>query len=343
MAGRDVLIIESADAIGTVTSSRNSEVIHAGIYYPTGSLKAELCVAGRKKLYRYLEERDLGHQRCGKLIAATNEKQTESLRALEEKSRANGVGDMQFLSGDEAKGLEPELACVSALLSPSTGIIDSHAYMLSLLGDAENNGATLALLSTVTGGAVSERGISLDIISGGDSLTLDCTSVVNSAGLGAQAIATALSGMPQSLVPPSYFAKGNYFNLSGKAPFRHLVYPVPEEAGLGIHYTHDLGGQGRFGPDVEWINAIDYDVDLGRGEKFYDAIRTYWPALPDNSLSPAYCGVRPKIQAPGENAADFMIQGPENHEIRGLINLYGMESPGLTASLAIAEEVEKRL
>ena len=343
LSGRDVLIIEQADAIGTVTSSRNSEVIHAGIYYAKDSLKAEFCVRGRALLYRYLEDRKLGHERCGKLIVATNEKQISNLHALEAKARANGVDDLQFLSAEDAQTLEPDLFCVAALLSPSTGIIDSHGYMLSLLGDAENSGATLACLSTVTGGKVGGRGIELTIESDGEALTLECTTVINSAGLGAQAIAASLQGLPQSFVPPLYLAKGNYFNLSGKAPFQHLVYPVPEEAGLGIHYTRDLGGQGRFGPDVQWIDVIDYEVDAKRGDSFYDAIRNYWPHLQDAALNPAYSGIRPKIQAPGENAADFIIQGAATHGVQGLVNLYGIESPGLTASLAIAQAVEQQL
>ncbi len=343
MAGREVLIVERAESIGTGTSSRNSEVIHAGIYYPRDSLKADLCVRGRILLYRYLEEHAIDHQRCGKLIVATGEKQIPDLETLNLKARANGIDDLQFIGADAARDLEPELYCVAALLSPSTGIMDSHGYMLSLLGDAENNGATLALHSAVTGGRVTGRGIMIDVESDGESISLDCTTVINSAGLGAQAIAASLHGMPQSMIPPLYLAKGNYFSLPGKAPFRHLVYPVPEEAGLGIHYTRDLGGQGKFGPDVEWIETIDYGVDPERGARFYDAIRNYWPQLPDSALNPAYCGVRPKIQAPGENAADFVIQGGADHGIPGLVNLYGIESPGLTASLAIAREVENRL
>ena len=342
-AGREVLIVETADAIGTGTSSRNSEVIHAGIYYPKDSLKADLCVQGRNQLYQYLEERGIGHDRCGKLIVATSDVQISDLKALKEKARDNGVDDLQFLSADDIRAIEPNLFCRAALLSPSTGIIDSHSYMLSLLGDAENNGASLALLSTVTGGKISEQGIRLDVTSGGERMSLDCSTVINAAGLGAQAIARSLRGMPESLIPPLYLAKGNYFNLDGKAPFQHLVYPVPETAGLGIHYTRDLGGQGRFGPDVQWVDAIDYSVDLERGDIFYDVIRTYWPNLQDNSLSPAYSGIRPKIQAPGESAADFVIQGPTTHGIHGLINLFGIESPGLTASLAIADEVVRRL
>jgi len=343
MAGREVLIIEAADAIGTATSARNSEVIHAGLYYPKDSLKAGLCVRGRTQLYRYLEERGIDHEQCGKLIVATDEAQIPDLHAIERKARANGVDDLQFLSGADARAIEPDLFCTAALLSPSTGIIDSHGYMLSLLGDAENSGATLALLSTVTGGAVTGWGIRLDITSNGDPISLDCRTVINAAGLGAQAIAASLRGAPQELIPPLYLAKGNYFNLGGKAPFRHLVYPVPGEAGLGIHYTRDLGGQGRFGPDVQWVEAIDYGVDPKRGDKFYAAIRKYWPDLQDESLNPAYCGIRPKIQAPGESAADFVIQGPATHGVAGLVNLYGIESPGLTASLAIADEVETRL
>jgi len=343
IAGRDVLIVEQEAAIGTVTSSRNSEVIHAGIYYAKDSLKARLCVQGRKMLYAYLEERAIDHQQCGKLIVATDEQQIPELKTLDIKARANGVDDLRYMSAEDAMNLEPELFCVAALFSPSTGIIDSHAYMLSLLGDAENAGATLALQSTVTGGKITEQGIALEINCEGETISLDCTTVINSAGLGAQNFATALHGMPLASIPPRYLAKGTYFNLSGKAPFHHLIYPVPEEAGLGIHYTRDLGGQGRFGPDVQWVESIDYNVAPERGDIFYDAVRNYWPHLQDGALNPAYSGIRPKVQSPGEGTADFLIQGPAAHGVPGLINLYGIESPGMTASLAIAEEVENRL
>ncbi len=343
LAGREVLMIEQCDAIGTGISARNSEVIHAGIYYPQNSLKATLCVRGRNLLYDHLQERGLDHDRCGKLIVATDQNQIPDLQALDQKARANGITDLQFLSADDAMAMEPELFCVAALRSPSSGIVDCHGLMLSLLGDAENNGATLALRSTVSGGDVSGRGIVLHVQSAAETTSVECTTVINCAGLGAQAIAGSLRGMPQSVIPRRYLAKGNYFTLSGKGPFSQLIYPLPEEAGLGTHYTRDLGGQARFGPDVEWIEAIDYDVDPKRGEVFYAAIRRYWPGLPDGALDPAYCGVRPKLQAPGEAPADFHIQGADVHGIRGLVNLYGIESPGLTSCLAIALEVEKRL
>lgn len=338
LSGREVIVLESEDAIGTGTSSRNSEVIHAGIYYPKDSLKAAYCVAGRKRLYPYCAERGIGHRRCGKLIVATDEDQIPGLRELEEKARTNGVDDIRWIEGAEAMALEPALDCMAALLSPSTGIIDSHGLMLAYQGDAEAAGAMIAFRSPVTGGRVGGDGIELDV--GGDApMTVAARAVVNAAGLHAQSLARSLQGIDPALVPPCYFAKGNYFSLAGRAPFTHLIYPAPEAAGLGVHLTLDLGGQAKFGPDVEWVEEIGYDVDPGRCQGFYAAVRRYWPGLPDDSLQPAYAGIRPKIQAPGEPARDFMIQGPGDHGIAGLVNLYGIESPGLTASLAIADAV----
>lgn len=343
LAGREVVVLEAASAIGTGISSRNSEVIHAGLYYPHGSLKARLCRDGRDRLYRYLEDHGIAHRRCGKLIVATTEAEIAPLDALAAKAAANGVDDMRWLSAGEARALEPALACVAALLSPSTGILDSHAYMLSLQGEAEDHGAVIALCSPVTGGAVGDGRIRLRIGSS-NPLDLLCNTVVNCAGLGAQAVATAITGIPASTIPPLYRAKGSYFSLAGKSPFRRLVYPVPGVAGLGTHYTLDLAGQGRFGPDVEWVDAENYDVDVRRAEGFYAAIRTYWPDLPDGALQPAYAGIRPKVQAPTDAvAADFVIHGAEAHGIPGLVCLYGIESPGLTASLAIADVVLERL
>jgi L-2-hydroxyglutarate oxidase LhgO len=341
-AGREVVVLEAETTIGTGTSSRNSEVIHAGIYYAQGSLKARLCREGRDRLYRYLGDHGVAHRRCGKLIVATTESEIEDLRAVEAKARANGVADLRWLSAADVRDLEPAVACVAALLSPSTGILDSHGYMLSLQGEAEDRGAVIAFRSPVTGGGIADAGIRLHI-GGPNSMTLHCTTVVNSAGLEAQRIAGAISGLPPSTIPPLYRAKGSYFALTGSAPFTRLVYPVPSAAGLGTHYTCDLGGQGRFGPDVEWVEAIDYDVDIRRADSFYAAIRRYWPDLRDGALQPAYAGIRPKVQAPGEPAADFVIQGPEVHGVPGLVNLYGIESPGLTASLAIADAVLERL
>jgi L-2-hydroxyglutarate oxidase LhgO len=343
LAGRDVLVLESESAIGTATSSRNSEVIHAGIYYPPGSLKATLCVEGKLALYRYLAERGLPHRNCGKLIVAAETSQIPYLEKLQAQARANGVNDLRMLTGQEAKALEPELSCVAALESPSTGIIDSHAYMLALQGDAENAGATLAFRSPVIRGAVREDGIELEV-GGAEGTRLLARSVVNSAGLFAPQTAAAIEGFPRDRVPPQRFCKGNYFSLAGRSPFRHLIYPVPEKAGLGVHLTLDLAGQARFGPDVEWIDRVDYAVDPRRGERFYRAIRTYWPALKDGALQPAYSGIRPKIQEnPDEPARDFMIEGPRGHGVPGLVNLFGIESPGLTASLALAGRVGQML
>ena len=341
-AGREVVVIEAAEAIGTATSSRNSEVIHAGLYYPAGSLKARLCRGGRDMLYGYLAEHGIDHRRTGKLVVATEETELEALAALERKALANGVEDIRRLSVADARVLEPELRCVAALLSPSTGILDSHGYMLSLRGEAEDHGAAISFLGPVTGGNAGGDGITLGV-GGADPIDLDCRIVVNCAGLGAQGIARNIRGIPPETIPPLHYAKGNYFHLTGRAPFAHLVYPVPGTAGLGVHYTRDLAGQGKFGPDVEWVDSLDYRVDPRRADGFYAAIRSYWPGLRDDTLQPGYSGIRPKIQAPGEPAADFVIQGPEVHGIGGLVNLYGIESPGLTASLAIAEAVVDRL
>ncbi len=336
--GREVVILEANDAIGRETSSRNSEVIHAGIYYPAGSLKARLCVEGKQRLYRYCAERDIAHARCGKLIVATSPQQEPQLEHLLAQARANGVDDLQRLSEHEAVVLEPALRCCAALLSPSTGIVDSHGLMLALQGEAEQHGASLALKSPVLHGRVGAAGIELDV--GGDEpMTVRAHTVVNSAGLSAPRLAASLDGFPRSQVPPSYLCKGNYFALPGKAAFKRLIYPVPEAAGLGVHVTLDLAGQMRFGPDVQWIDELDYHVDPKRADVFYAAIRRYWPALPDGALQPSYSGVRPKIRAPHEGAQDFVIQGPAEHGVAGLVHLYGIESPGLTAALAIGEHV----
>jgi len=338
LAGREVVVLEREGAIGTGTSSRNSEVIHAGIYYPTGSLKAKLCVAGRLALYPYLERRGIAHRRCGKLIVATDAGQIAGLEKLHAQARANGVMDMRMLEAREARALEPQLSCVAALQSPSTGIIDSHAYMLALRGDAEDHGAAIAFRSPLLAGRVRADGIDLDV-GGAEPMRLTARTVVNSAGLYAQDVARSLEGFPTEHIPPTYYCKGNYFSLSGRSPFARLVYPAPESAGLGVHLTLDMAGQARFGPDVEWIERIDYDVDPERSRVFYDAIRRYWPGLKDGSLQPAYCGIRPKIQPRTEPSRDFLIEGPHHHGVAGLVNLFGVESPGLTASLAIAEHV----
>jgi L-2-hydroxyglutarate oxidase LhgO len=342
LAGREVLVLEAADAIGTETSSRSSEVIHAGIYYPPGSAKARLCVAGRHALYRYCAEHGVPHRNCGKLIVATAPDQIPRLQRLRAQAVANGVTDLHPLTGEDAAQLEPELRCVAALRSPSTGIIDSHAYMLALQGDAEAHGAVVALRSPVTSGRIESDGIALEV-GGAEPTTLRARTVVNSAGLHAQRLAASLAGFPRQHVPPTYYAKGNYYSLAGRAPFAHLVYPMPNEAGLGVHITIDLAGQARFGPDVEWIDRIDYRVDPRRADGFYAAIREYWPALQDGRLQPAYAGIRPKVVGPDAPAADFLIEGPAVHGVPGLVNLFGIESPGITASLAIAEEVLRRL
>lgn len=331
-------MLEKESTIGTGTSSRNSEVVHAGIYYPPGSLKARLCVAGRLALYPYLAERGIPHRRCGKLIVATDAGQIAGLEKLEAQAKANGVADLHMLEAREARALEPELSCVAALESPSTGIIDSHAFMLALRGEAEDHGAAIAFRSPLTGGRVGPGKIELDV-GGAAPMRLLARTVVNSAGLFAQHVARSIDGFPSECVPPTYYCKGNYFSLSGRSPFSRLVYPAPESAGLGVHLTLDLAGQARFGPDVEWLERLDYDVDPGRSRVFYDAIRRYWPGLKDGSLQPAYCGIRPKIQPQGAPSRDFLIQGPDEHGMPGLVNLFGIESPGLTASLAIADRV----
>ena len=338
LAGREVLVLEAAEGIGTETSSRNSEVIHAGIYYPAGSLMARTCVAGKHALYAYCIERGIAHRRCGKLIVATSAAEGQQLAGIRARAAANGVADLKLLSAAEAVALEPNLRCTAALLSPSTGIVDSHGFMLALQGDAENAGAMFAFRSPVLGGRAEAGGIVLGV-GGAEPMTLACGLVVNSAGLHAPALARAIAGMPAGLVPTPYYAKGNYFTLSGRSPFSRLIYPVPVPGGLGVHLTIDLGGQARFGPDVEWIDGIDYTVDPHRADVFYDAVRRYWPGLKQGALQPGYAGIRPKIVPPSVARQDFVVQGPETHGIAGLINLFGIESPGLTASLALAEHV----
>jgi len=337
-AGREVLILEAEDAFGTGISARNSEVIHAGIYYKAGSLKARLCVAGRRLLYAYCLERGIAHRRCGKLIVATDEEQNAELSRIAANALVNGVGDLKLLSALEAQALEPELSCTAALHSPSTGIIDSHALMLSLLGDAEGSGAVLALKSPVLAGECIADGIVL-AVGGAEPMAVHAGLVINCAGLGAQGAALKLRGLPTASIPPLHYAKGNYYSLAGPAPFSRLIYPVPQAAGLGVHLTLDLGGQARFGPDVEWIDAIDYSVDPSRAHAFYAEIRRYWPALTDGALAPAYAGIRPKPHAPNEPPCDFIVSGPLEHGVPGLVNLYGIESPGLTSCLAIAEHI----
>ena len=342
LAGNEVIVLERAYTIGFETSSRNSEVIHGGLYYPQGSLKAKTCVAGRERLYAYCRERGVAHTRLGKLIVAVEEDEIPGLEKIAGAGRANGVANLEWLEAAAAQRLEPELACVAALLSPSTGIIDSHALMLAYQGDAEAAGAVVVLRTPVTSGRVRDGGFEL-ATGGAEPGRVRCRYLVNAAGLEAPALALMIDGIPRETIPPAYFCRGVYFALSGRSPFRRLVYPVPPAHGLGVHLTLDLAGQARFGPDIEWISAVDYRVDAARGEVFYAAIRRYWPALRDGALQPGYAGIRPKITGPGEPAADFLVQGPEAHGVPGLVNLYGIESPGLTAALPLADEALQRL
>lgn len=337
LEGREVLVMEAAGAIGTETSSRNSEVIHAGIYYPQGSLKARLCVQGKEQLYAYCARRGVPHRRCGKLIVATSPEQLAALDGIEARARANGVTDLQRLSRDEARALEPALECVGALLSPSTGIVDSHALMLSLQGDLEHAGGIVALNAAFTGAQCGADGIEVEAA---DGTRLHARCVVNAAGLHAPHVARGFVGAQGPALPEAWYAKGNYFSLAGRAPFSRLVYPVPEAAGLGVHLTLDLGGQAKFGPDVQWVeHADDLTVDPARGDGFYAEVRKYWPGLQDGALQPAYAGIRPKIHGPHAPAADFLVMGPDDHGVPGLVHLLGIESPGLTSSLAIGEHV----
>jgi len=338
MDGREVVILEAEEAFGTHTSSRNSEVIHAGIYYPTASLKARLCVAGRKALYRYCAEHDVRHERIGKIVVACDESELAGLRKYKEQAEINGVDDLRILGPDELAQMEPEVRCVAGFLSPSTGIIDSHGLMLEYLGDAESHGASLALGSRVVGGRVNAEGIVLEV-GGTEPMAIHCRYVVNSAGFSAQSVARSIAGIPDRTIPATHYAIGHYYSLSGAAPFRRLVYPVARQDWLGVHVTLDLGGRVKFGPDFDWIDHIDYRFDESREAAFYQAIRRYYPALKDGSLQPGYTGIRPKIHGPGEPAPDFLIQGKAAHGVPGLVNLYGIESPGLTSSLAIADQV----
>ncbi|CAM6088252.1 unnamed protein product [Calypogeia fissa] len=365
--GREVVVLEAAEGIGTGTSSRNSEVIHAGIYYPPGSLKARLCLEGKHAMYAYCKEREVPHEHVAKLIVATGTDQIPVLEKLAGLGKANGVNDLHMISGEEAMQLEPALKCVRALVSPSTGIVDSHAFMLALQTDAENMGVSFAFNAAVTKGSIAASGIELSVADTstlatapqslksevGEMMTLSAKTVINAAGLFAQSVARRIEGLPSNTIPKGYYAKGCYFNLTGvsKPPFKRLIYPVPEEGGIGVHVTMDLGGQTRFGPDVEWLPHLsddalfpaqfDYVVDPRRGDKFYAEIRKYYPALLDGALQPGYSGMRPKLSGRGQSPADFLIQGEDIHGIPGLIHLYGIESPGLTSSLGIAKLVGK--
>ena len=341
LAGREVMVLDAADAIGTGTSSRNSEVIHAGIYYPKDSLKAKLCVEGSRMLYAYCQERGVGHSRCGKLIVATTQAQSAQLQIILDKAINNGVQGMVLLGREEARMLEPQLECVAALHSPNTGIVDSHAFMLSLQGDLENAGGAVVLNTIVDSVDLGMPGRLL--VQTADGTRLSTNTLINAAGLYAPTLAARFAGLDARFVPPAFYAKGNYFTLAGRSPFSRLIYPVPESAGLGVHLTIDLGGQAKFGPDVEWVaTPTDLVVDAARGDAFYAEVRKYWPALPDGALQAGYAGIRPKINGPDDAASDFLIQGPSEHGVAGLVNLFGIESPGLTSALALAEHVRKK-
>lgn len=339
LGGHDVIVLERNAHIGEEISARNSEVIHAGIYYPRNSLKARFCVEGREQLYEYCSEKGVAHARCGKLIVATGEGQLDELEALRERALRNGVDDIERLTTRAIGQREPAITCAAGLHSPSTGIIDSHGLMVALRGDIEAAGGAIAVLSTFRRGEVTSTGIRLEVAADGEQTVLQADAVINCAGLAASDVAHALDGLDAGTIPSTRFAKGNYFVLQQKSPFNGLIYPLPEPGGLGIHVTLDLSSQTRFGPDVEWVEQIDYAVDPERAKAFYAAIRSYWPDLPDGSLAPGYAGVRPKLVGPGEPAADFVIHGPADHGVAGLVNLYGIESPGLTSALAIAEHV----
>ena len=343
LSGREVMVLERHDLIGSETSARNSEVIHAGIYYPKGSLKARACVAGKQMLYDFCAEHGVGHSRTGKLIVATEEDQLADLETIEAKARANGVTDLVHLSAEEAIALEPNLRCAGALLSPSTGIIDSHGYMLALQGVVEAHGGQVVLNTPVTGLAVNAAGgyrVSVEADEGAYDVT--CKELIVSAGHGAPGL---MSVFDQANAPRAHLAKGNYFKIDGKAPFSRLIYPVPPSntGELGVHVTLDLQGRVRFGPDLEWVETFDYQVNPNRADVFYGAIRRYWPGLADNALVADYSGIRPKIHGPEEPVPDFRIDGPKDHGLEGLVALYGIESPGLTSSLALADEVALRL
>lgn len=341
LQGREVMVLEAANAIGTGTSSRNSEVIHAGIYYPQGSLKAQLCVQGKQLLYDYCAQRGIGHSRCGKMIVATHESQVAQLQAIIAKAATNGVHDLVLLSREQAMAMEPQLECVAAVHSPSTGIVDSHALMLSLQGDIENAGGFLVLNTAVD--QIIRAQAAIEVIAS-DGTELAANTVINAAGLNAPQVASRIKGLDAKHVPPTFWAKGNYFTLAGKSPFSRLIYPVPEAAGLGVHLTIDLGGQAKFGPDVQWVDSPDdLLVDPSRGDAFYAEVRKYWPGLKYGTLQAGYAGIRPKLQGPGQAAGDFVIQGEAVHGIPGLVNLFGIESPGLTSSLAIGEIVSRML
>jgi L-2-hydroxyglutarate oxidase LhgO len=338
VAGHEVIVAEAANAIGTGISSRNSEVIHAGMYYPSDSLRARHCTRGRRMLYSYCAAHGVAHRKCGKLIVATNAAETAKIETIHAQGLRNEVEELRLFGGEEARALEPALTCVGALHSPETGIIDAHAYMLALRGDIEDHGGMIAFATPVE--QASRTGQNWQVRFGGaEAGTLAVDAVVNSAGLGAQALARLTADYPAERIPPLILAKGNYFSYAGRPVFSRLIYPVPVDGGIGIHVTLDLAGRMRFGPDVEWVDREDYTVDPARADAFYARIRTYWPDLPDHSLLPGYSGIRPKLTGPGEPAADFLVDGPPQHGLPGLVHLFGIESPGLTSSLSLADEV----
>ena len=341
--GLAVAVLEQEPAIGQGVSSRNSEVIHGGLYYPTGSLKARLCVAGRRLLYAFCDAHHVEYDRCGKLVVAADEAELARLDAILEQARINDVEGMEKLSRAQALALEPELACVGALLSPQSGIFESHAYMLALQGEIEGAGGAV-VLSTPFEGATPLEGGGFSVRAGGAEPTvLTCRHLVTAPGLSAQGVAARIEGFPKGLIPPAHYGKGMYFRLAGKAPFQRLIYPPPIPGALGTHYRRDLGGQGVFGPDLTYVDAPDYSVDPSAAADFYRYIRKFWPGLPHGALSPDYAGVRPKIHGPDEPQADFRIDGEDVHGLAGLVALFGIESPGLTSSLAIGEEAAARL
>jgi L-2-hydroxyglutarate oxidase LhgO len=342
LAGHEVIVAEATGGIGNGVSSRNSEVIHAGMYYPTGSLRARHCVRGRRMLYEFCASHGVPHKKVGKLIVATDEKQTAKIEGIARQGEVNGVEGLEFLGGNAARAMEPALNCVAALHSTETGIIDSHGFMLALEGDLEDRGGMIAFNTPVERLRHTAQGWEVRF-GGADAGTLIVDAVVNSAGLGAQKLARATEGYPEARVPRLVLAKGNYFGFAGRPAFSHLIYPAPVEGGLGTHVTLDMAGRMRFGPDVEWLVAESYTVDPRRADSFYASVRTYFPTLPDNSLVPDYCGIRPKLTGKGEPAADFLIDGPADHGLPQLVHLFGIESPGLTSALSIAEEVVGQL
>jgi L-2-hydroxyglutarate oxidase LhgO len=336
--GHDVIVAEATGGIGNGVSSRNSEVIHAGIYYPTGSLRARHCTRGRRLLYDFCASHGVAHNKCGKLIVATDGAELAKVETLLEQGRNNGVEDLEMIGGNAARALESELACIGALSSPESGIVDSHGYMRALWGDLEDRGGRIAFATPVERMAYAAPHWQVQF-GGRDAGTVAFDAVVNAAGLGAQKLARHIEGYPTDQVPPLILAKGNYFGFAGRPVFSRLIYPTPVDGGLGVHVTLDLAGRMRFGPDVEWIDHESYTVDPRRADSFYERIRAYWPGLPDGSLVPDYCGIRPKLTGPGQKPADFMIAGESAHGLPRLVNLFGIESPGLTSSLSLAEEV----